>query len=298
MAAPRNRRPGFSRRAQYGLFISYVVAGVGAVIALVLILLARYNPPAYAVARGAIREVTTPVSAGLDNVRRGIGGIPGAIGAHFHTISENRALKAELAKQADQIQRARSLTLENQRLRMLLKLRDGNPQVVVAARIVSSSATSTRRYAVLYAGSRQGVRPRQPVRGPRGLIGRVLETGPDSALVMLVLDPESVVPARRIRDGLPVLISGRGDGLVDIKSASVANAPFLKGDTFVTSGTGGIYPPDIPVARAAENGKDTVEGRVFASPDSVDFALVQQAFLPQQMTKTATDQEAPPGDVP
>ncbi len=31
MASPRNRRPGFSRRAQYSLFIGYVIATLGVI---------------------------------------------------------------------------------------------------------------------------------------------------------------------------------------------------------------------------------------------------------------------------
>jgi hypothetical protein len=37
MAPPSPRRPGFSRRAQYGLFAGYVVAVIGALVALLLI---------------------------------------------------------------------------------------------------------------------------------------------------------------------------------------------------------------------------------------------------------------------
>ncbi len=150
----------------------------------------------------------------------------------------------------------------------------------MAARLVSSSASSTRRFAVLNAGSWQGVKTGQPVRGPEGLIGRVLETGPNTARVLLLSDPESIVPVRRTRDGLPALAAGRGDGLLDIRSASLANVGFEPGDIFVTSGTGGIYSPNIPVARVLKRARDTALARTFAQPDTLDFALVMQAFLP------------------
>jgi rod shape-determining protein MreC len=83
------------------------------------------------------------------------------------------------------------------------------------------------------------------------------------------------------RDGLPAIVVGRGDGLVDIRSASVANVPFAAGDAFVTSGTGGLYPPNIPVARVMRPASDTALGRPFANPDALDFALVLRAFMPE-----------------
>jgi rod shape-determining protein MreC len=193
---------------------------------------------------------------------------------------QNERLRKELADTHALLMRARTLSYDNRRLKALLQLRDSAPDPVVAARLVSSSASSTRRFAVLNAGSWQGVKPGQPVRGPEGLIGRILETGPNTARVLLLSDPESIVPVRRTRDGLPALAAGRGDGLLDIRSASLANVGFEPGDLFVTSGTGGIYSPNIPVARVLKSARDTAIARTFAQPDTLDFALVQQGFLP------------------
>ncbi|MEI9926738.1 MAG: rod shape-determining protein MreC [Sphingomonas sp.] len=99
--------------------------------------------------------------------------------------------------------------------------------------------------------------------------------------MLLIVDPESVVPVRRTRDGMPAIGAGRGDGLLDIRPASLANQPFQPGDTFVTSGTGGIFPPNIPVARVIRVAHDTALAQPAADPDSLDFALVQQTFLPE-----------------
>jgi rod shape-determining protein MreC len=280
MAPSRNRRPGFSRRAQYSLFLGYVIAVAGALVSAVLLALATLDPPAFAALRATVAEVTTPISSGIAGIGRGIGSIPSSIGDHFAVHQENTRLRKELSDAHALILRARSLSYDNHRLKALLQLRDRVPDPVVTARLVSSSASSTRRYAILNAGSWQGVRDGQPVRGPEGLIGRILETGPNSARVLLLSDPESIVPVRRTRDGLPALAAGRGDGLIDIRSVSVANAAFEPGDVFVTSGTGGIYSPEIPVARVIKRAKDIALARSFTQPDTLDLALVQQAYMP------------------
>lgn len=281
MAPPHNRRPGFSRRAQYGLFLGYVLAGLGVLVAIVLLLLARFNPPAFAAARGTLSEIVTPVASGVDWVRRGVSGIPAGIGSYWNVHGENERLRAELAAREAQIGHARIVTRDNRRLRAMLKLRDRVADPVVAARIVYSTGSSTRRFATLNAGNWQGVQPGQPVRGPDGLIGRVVETSPNTARILLILDPESVVPVRRIRDGMPAIAAGRGDGLVEIKAAGETQMRFAAGDAFVTSGTGGLFPPNIAVAVALEAGRDAVKARPTASPDMLDYALVQRAFFPE-----------------
>ena len=281
MAPPRTRRPGFSRRAQYSLFLGYVIAVAGSLVGAVLLALSTLDPPAFAALRASVGEVTTPVSSGVSGIGRWLGSIPGGIGDYIAVRNQNAALRKQLADQHALFMRARSLNYDNRRLLALLRVRERIAEPVVAARLVSSSASSTRRFGVLNAGSWQGVAPGQPVRGPEGLIGRILETGPNSARVLLLTDPESIVPVRRTRDGMPALAAGRGDGLIDVKSVALATTDFGPGDVFVTSGIGGIYPPNVPVARVIRRGRDAAVARSFAQPDTVDYALVQKAFLPE-----------------
>jgi len=281
MAPSRDRRPGFSRRAQYGLFLGYVGAIGGALIGAGLLLLSTFNPPAYAAVRGFFAEITTPVSSGLDWIKRSVAGTPAGISEHWDVKAENDRLKKQIADNAILVERARTLNQENRRLRAMLDLRDVSIDAVVAARLVNSTASSTRRYATLNAGSWQHVERGQPVREPDGLIGQVIEVSPNTARVLLIIDSSSNVPVRRTRDGLPAIATGRGDGLLDIKSASLTGGDFKPGDVFVTSGTGGVYPPNIPVARVVKLQGDAAVASPAANPDALDFALVQKPFLPE-----------------
>jgi len=292
MAPPRNRRSGFSRRAQYGLFLGYVALIGGMLIGVALLLLSTFNPPAFAVVRGIFSEVTTPVASGLTWVRGSVAGVPGGVSSYWNVRGENARLKKQIADDQLLVSRARTLNQENRHLREMLKLRDVSTDAVVAARLVASSLGSTRRYATLNAGGWQGVKTGQPVRQPDGLIGQVIEASPNTARVLLIVDPESIVPVRRTRDGLPAIATGRGDGLLDVRSASVATMIFQPGDTFVTSGTGGIFPPNIPVANVIRTSRDIAVAQPSANPDSLDFALVQQTFLPEP-TPTPTPSPSP-----
>jgi rod shape-determining protein MreC len=278
MASSRNRRPGFSRRAQYGLFLGYVIAVSGVVVGAVLLAVSTFNPPAFSAFRSGVAEVTAPVSGALSTVFGGIVSVPMGIGDYIAVGGENKRLRKQLADSNALLMRARTLSYDNHRLRRLLQVREGSADPVTVARLVNSSASSTRRYATLNAGSRQNVAVGQPVRGPDGLIGRVMETGPDTSRILLLTDPESIVPVRRTRDGLPAIAAGRGDGWIEIRSVGLVNAPFKAGDVFVTSGTGGIFAPNIPVAKAVSSARDAALARTYAQPDTLDYALVQKAF--------------------
>ncbi|MDB5696018.1 MAG: rod shape-determining protein MreC [Sphingomonas bacterium] len=276
----RDRRTGFSRRRQYSVFAGYVLAVAGAVAgAVLLVLSSAFNPPAFAALRMSVASVTAPVSTALNATIAAVAGIPDAIGSHFHVRAENQALRADMARHRDLLVRARTIVHDNRRLRALLQIRDRDASSVATARLVSSTASSGRRFALLNAGRLHGVLPAMPVIGPDGLVGRVLETGPAVSRVLLLTDTESLVPVRRTRDGLPAIAAGRGDGALDIRSVTT-NVRFDVGDVFVTTGTGGIYAPGTPVARVQAAGVDNALGRAFAHPDGLDYAIVQRPFLP------------------
>jgi rod shape-determining protein MreC len=280
MAPVRDRRTGFSRRRQYSVFLGYVLAVAGAAVGAVLLVVSAINPSLFAGLRMAGASVTAPVSSVASASVGAVAGLPGTVADFFTTYRQNRDMAEQLRRQNALLTRARVIAYDNRRLRALLRLRDRAPAAVVSARLVSSTAASGRRFAVLNAGSFSGVRVGMPVRGPVGLVGRVTEVGPNAARVLLLVDPESIVPVRRTRDGAPAIAVGRGDGSLDIRSVNIANLQYRAGDLFVTSGTGGLYMPGVPVARVLRAGSDTVRARPFSAPDTLDFALVEQPFLP------------------
>jgi rod shape-determining protein MreC len=131
------------------------------------------------------------------------------------------------------------------------------------------------------------------VRGPEGLIGRVLESGRFSSRVLLITDGASNVPVQLAGDGTPALATGRGDGTIDIKPLEVGANRFKRGDIFVTSGTGGIFPPNIPVAVVRQATKDDTIARPIADPARIDFAIVQKVYEPEAATLGAVAETQP-----
>lgn len=280
MAPPATRRPGFSRRAQYGLFIGYVVAVAGVLLAVLLLIVAMVDPRGFSVLRGAALDATGSVSAGGRSVVRFFTNGGETIGNYFLAASQNENLKRQLQASRTRLIEAQALEAENRRLKRLLGLSQRISDDVTAARIVGSTFQSSRRLATMSAGSSDGVRVGQPVRSGEGLIGRVLETGRFAARVLLVTDGASNVPVRMVRDGTPAMATGRGDGTIDIKPLEVGANRFRKGDIFVTSGTGGIFPPNIPVAVVVHATRDDTVARPIADPARADFAIVQHIYVP------------------
>ena len=58
-------RPGWSRRAQYGLFFSFLAVIAGIVVGVVLLVLSLVAPKTFAGVRGAALDVTGPIAEAL-----------------------------------------------------------------------------------------------------------------------------------------------------------------------------------------------------------------------------------------
>ena len=137
MKAPtRNRRPGFSRRAQYGLFLSYVAAVTGILIGLGLIVVSRVDPQGFGLIRGIALDATAPLSAAARGVVRGIGSTLDGVAAYIEAGSKNNAMAKELDADRRALVHARILSLENERLRRMLHVVENSPAPIAVARIV------------------------------------------------------------------------------------------------------------------------------------------------------------------
>jgi len=279
MAPPASRRPGFSRRAQYGLFVGYIIAVLGVLVAALLLVTARLDPKGHNALRSFLGDVASPFSSAGRSVVRGVSGVGAGVAAYVDAGSKNRALKAEVGANRTKLIDGQNARLENARLKALLRIAQSETGPMIAARLISSTGESSRRYATIDKGTLQGVAVGEPVRAPDGLVGHIVQTGAISAQILLISDTGNVVPVKRTTDGVAAFMSGDGDGLLAVHLVSAGAGAIKKGDVFVTSGAGGIYPPGIPVGVVTVVDRDGARARAFADPGTFDFALVQKPFI-------------------
>lgn len=163
--------------------------------------------------------------------------------------------EVQLAQLALKAQRADLLDRENARLRDLLALQQQLPMPAYAAQIVHVAADPFTHKVVIDKGSTQGLVAGAPVIDGHGLLGQVVRVFPFASEVNLLDDPKQAVPVLNNRTGERSLVYGdsqnpRGAELEVRFLASTADVAV--GDTFVTSGVGGIYPAGLPVGTVSK----------------------------------------------
>lgn len=290
MAAPNNRRPGYSRRAQYGNFFGYLAALAGVGLGVLLLMVSTGNTGAFSGFRESAADVGAPAGSAAAGGRAASQGLWATISGYFTHGSRVARLEREVAEARVKLAEQDALKDENARLKALVGLTEGERKPVAITRLVGSTSSSSRRFAMIGAGSNQGVRPGMAVRSPLGLVGRVLEVGNSSARILLITDTESSIPVRRANDGVQAYAIGQGDGTLRIRLAVTGINPLKKGDAIVTTGSGGIYHPGQAVAVVVSLTPDGAIARPLSDPAMTDYVAVEPLFeAPAELPAPATE---------
>ncbi len=292
MASPAGPRPGWSRRAQYTLFFGFIATVAAVVIGLVMLVLSLVAPKAYGFVRRGALDAISPVTIALSDVGATAQGLVNGTGDYWNAAQQNGDLKKRNAALMQRMVEAKGIQLENAELKKLLGLVESERKAIATGRIVGSSFDSPRRFAILSIGKDSGVLEGMPVRSGEGLIGRVVDAGARASRVLLVSDRANVVPAKILRTGQPVIATGRGDGTVDVRPLEVGKNPFQRGDVIITSGTGGLYPPLVPVAKVVRLDDDGALALPVADPAKVSFASVEPPYEPAALAEAKRDEPA------
>jgi len=275
MAPPGNRRSATNKKAQMGLFAGYVVASLGALLGASLLIISLLRPETFNGLRSMAADAAAPAGEAGAEGRTDSQSVFSAIAGYYRAGSRNAELEEEVRIARVKLAEADALRQENIRLKAVLGLTEGDTKPVAVARLIGSTSSSVRRIGYISAGGSDGVQPGMPVTSPMGLVGRVLEAGAHSSRVLLLTDPESLVPVRRSTDNTIAFAEGRSDGSLRLRLVNLGINPIKKGDVFVTSGAGGLYRPGIAVAVAAQITRDGAIAHLLSNPAATNVVVVE-----------------------
>ncbi len=281
MAAPNNRRPGFSRKAQFTIFATYVLTISGAIVGGLLLLISILDPKGFSALRIVGAEATAPISRFFNSIRRTVSDGSENMSFYWDAAAKNKAMSRKI-KALEKENFALQITkLENDTLKPLIEIMQNDElDIITTGRLISTSASSGRKFALISVESTHNIEAGQPVISDDGLIGRITEIGLTTARILLLTDTGNVVPVIRLSDGLAAFSTGKADGSLLIKPLNLGVNPFNKGDILVTSGNGGLYPPNIPVAKIIRKLDDSGLARPMADPATTDYSTILRIYDP------------------
>lgn len=215
------------------------------------------------------------------------------VGNFFSTLvrlpsirTDNRELRARVAELESQIATRTNDAARLAELERLLGLREGLEEVPTTGALVIGSGPSNLEWSItIDKGSGDGIAVDMPVVAAAGLVGRVARVSPASAVVQLIIDPDSFVAGRLDVSRTTGLVSGEGER--DLRMSLVSTeTEVTPGEQVVTAGykvegvTEGVFPPGILIGSVSRVLPAEAELEKFITiRPAVDFSSLEAVLV-------------------
>ncbi len=260
---------------------------------LVAILIFLVAVMAYAGANGRLTAapqeifslLLTPVQRISAQVTGGVGDFIDKYASFDETLAENEALREENAALKEQMVEYDKLLAENQAYEELAGLQEENPETTyVLSFVIGRDSIDSFGGFTIDKGTLAGVEQGDTVISEDGcLVGVVLEADLTSSKILTILHPSFSAAGMVSRTRDNGIIGGDSsyadDGLCLFTNLSRDTLASV-GDTVITTGLGGVYPPDIRVGSIIEISADSSGKSSYAVIEpGVDVTSVKQVFV-------------------
>ena len=245
-----------------------------------------------------------PLRYAVDLPARFVGWSSDRVQSREDLIARVNALERENLRLQAKQQKLETLRSENARLRALLDSSPKPTDRVLVAELLSVDLDPYRQQVVINKGRREDVYAGQPLIDANGVMGQIIHAGPFTATALLISDPNHALPVQFNRTGRRTIAEGTGEpDRLELRYIP-NNADVRVGDAVVTSGLGGRFPANYPVADVVrvERRPGHPFARVIAEPRarldrSREVLLVwPDAREAAQAPATSGDGTAPAGD--
>lgn len=265
--------------------------------ALTLMAIDHRNPKALQPLRTAANMAVYPLLVAVDFPQRLYKDVAEFLSDQVTLATENVALRQQTQLYAARQQSMDSLQQENQRLRNMLESAPQATYTFSLAEVLEVADDRVSGTVVLNKGTRDGIHEGQVVLASNNIYGQVTAVTPFSATVMQLVDRGHSIPVYNQRTGERGLANGQGRGLpLEIKNLP-ASSPVREGDLFLSSGLGGLFPPDFPVAQVIPQGVEFKQGDPFATIRAVPlthYDAVREVLLVWKKGDVTTQPPATP----
>ncbi len=160
--------------------------------------------------------------------------------------NENKALRDLNLQLSDEVSKLRTASVENERLRKMLKFRDTTTTDMITAEIIGRNSIDLKNYITINKGSNSGIAKGMPVRTDAGLVGLVIGCSANYSLIELLNNNTTKVSAVIERTGINGIFAWDGG-----ENFTINNIPssfdVKKGDIVTTSNYSNLFPANIPI---------------------------------------------------
>ena len=199
--------------------------------------------------------------------------------AYGRIYEQNTELRRELQRMQGWREAALQLEQKNAKLLALNRVRLNPRLTFVTAEVLADSGSPFRNSAMVNVGRIDGVEDGWAAMDGLGLVGRVAGVGERSSRIILVTDASSRVPVTIRPSGQRAMVSGDNTTSPTLEFLDQGDE-LRPGDRVVSSGDGGLYPPDILIGQVFTGKDGRARVRLAADTRRLEFVRVVRSVPP------------------
>jgi len=201
--------------------------------------------------RSTVQTVTTPLARVGNFFTSPVRRWTAEVNAGVISEEDAKTLYKQNTELRQQVIDLEEKLLEYQNLELLFQAQKNPDYKGVPARVIGIPANAWDQVITINKGTKDGFDVSMPVVGPHGLLGQIVEVGPNYSKVRLITDRRSGVACMLQRSRTLGIATGSLSGTLTLEF--VANeAEVEPGDVVITSGLGGIYPEGLVVGEVQD----------------------------------------------
>lgn len=258
----------------YGKLLSrHFVIVIFILVSIFLLSLDEIKAPLFHKAQGTLLNFVTPLVKVFNRPFNITNQFLEKVKEYFYYQSELTKLREENTALLKWEALANKLESENKILRKIVKLSPMPETQFITARVIATSSNPFVKTIVIDAGKKQGVSIDQAVVSARGLIGRVIDVGENSARILLIQDVTSRIPVTVESTRARAILTGNSSRFLDMRFLSNTSEVKL-GQRVITSAEGGVFPPNIIVGVVEEIKDKKVKVRSMVPWSRLEFIQI------------------------
>ncbi|MEX2519815.1 MAG: rod shape-determining protein MreC [Paracoccaceae bacterium] len=257
----------FGRLVRRGILVALVL------LSLALFVLWRADNPRIERLRMELADWATPTIELTANPIGAVSDMAEDFENFTDAYKQNKTLRKEIQRLRAWRETAQQLERENAKLRALNNLRLAPRIGFIAGEVIADSGSPFAQSALLNIGADDGVTDGAATVDGEGLVGRVVGVGARASRVLLLTDFNSRVPVKVLPSGRRAILSGENSDAPRLNFLDTM-AGVASGDLVVTTGDGGVFPPELPVGRVAVVGEYGARVQIGADYERLEFVRV------------------------
>ena len=208
----------------------------------------------------------------------------------YEIQEQNKKLLAEVDELRYENKILQQYKKDNENLRSLLELDQKYPDYPkVGAQVIGKNPGNWFDVFLIDKGTNHNLDIDMVVMADSGLVGRIIEVGPNYSKVLSIIDDTSSVSAQVLRTNEVGVVRGdkilMNDGLCKVQHITM-EAQMIQGDEMVTSHLGDIYPPGILIGTIIEIKTESHGLTKYALLEpAVDFQHLEEVLVINQVWK-------------